>query len=264
MPQLLESLKPSMGYDPLDPSEGPIQVEALRLPELPNGDSIGPLFSALEVDLLSREWEAQLRLWEFTEDPPSYSQRVGFQGTGCSLMAVALKPVPPIENRTELKPVEHLRSTSIDDLELLTKDARKAFRKADKDSSGSLDKEETACLMEDMGFPPPEDFDFDKLFAKFDPDESGLIESHEFERLYQWVRARASFLHYDTDSSGVLEQGEAVAMLEKVSVWKTDIRIIISMFDKDCDGVIDVEEFMELYEARPSPKSCLVSCSAHS
>ena len=37
-------------------------------------------------------------------------------------------------------------------------------------------------------------------------------------------------------------------LLKKVCVWKDDIDSIVAMFDHDQDGMINLDEFMEMYE----------------
>ena len=264
LPQFLESLPKSVGYDPLDPSEEAILLSALRLPELPNGKPVGPLLSELELDLLTREWTTQLGIWESAGNAPKFSLRVGFEGTavptreatdsgaltiGCGTLtrAVALKPLdgsgsynnPLQESATPVRTVNLERKE-------FRKAAHKAFKLADEDKSGSLDEEETRRVIQELSFAPGDDFD--ELFDRFDPDNSGTIDTQEFEQLYLWMQARAAFQKYDTDGNGRLDRKEANEMLQGISVWTSDIDVIFKMFDKNGDGDIDVSEYMELYE----------------
>ena len=129
---------------------------------------------------------------------------------------------------------------------LLNGTVLKDFKKADRDKSDALDADETKRLMKKMGFPAGDDFD--TVFAKFDADGNGAITQDEFEALHKYIQARATFVKFDKDKSGALDRGEATKLLKKVCVWKDDIDSIVAMFDHDQDGMINLDEFMEMYE----------------
>eukprot|EP00928_Gymnodinium_smaydae_P021993 TRINITY_DN18614_c4_g1_i1.p1 TRINITY_DN18614_c4_g1~~TRINITY_DN18614_c4_g1_i1.p1 ORF type:complete len:200 (-),score=62.06 TRINITY_DN18614_c4_g1_i1:371-886(-) len=142
-----------------------------------------------------------------------------------------------------------------------------AFAIVDLDASRQISREEFAKAMETVGIHPEL---AEKIFNKFDPDNSGELDSQEFftyaakgagdikdlmnkaldaaEDLEAGIeKTKEIFRSWDADGNGTIskQELERVLIMLNPSFKKTDINKMFKSADKNKDGVIDYEEFVE-------------------
>merc|ERR1712000_752439 len=85
---------------------------------------------------------------------------------------------------------------------------------------------------------------FKDVFALFDKDASGTITAHE---------TRAAFNVFDKDGSGTISAEELRQVMKSLGENLTDAEIdeMIAEADKDRNGTIDYEEFVQLLSPKP-------------
>jgi len=131
---------------------------------------------------------------------------------------------------------------------------RQAFDLFDKDSSGTIDKDELRMVMQSLG----QDLDdgaLATLYAVMDPDGSGTIDFGEFcdvmapdptpETPAQI--AASVFLMLDKDGSGKITAAELKDSVRMINptVTDEDIAAAMELFDKDRTGTVTEKEFRQ-------------------
>ncbi|NEQ99799.1 MAG: methyltransferase domain-containing protein [Cyanothece sp. SIO2G6] len=139
----------------------------------------------------------------------------------------------------------------------LTQDQLDEFKEIfdlfDTDSNGSLTKEELASAMRSLGMSPVDE-ELDAIIIKTDADLSGTIEFPEFT---EWVvnkvdltsqnDLREIFSLIDLDGNGSISVDELGQLLDslKVNLGEDELTTLIKKADRDNNGVVDYNEFVE-------------------
>jgi Ca2+-binding EF-hand superfamily protein len=131
------------------------------------------------------------------------------------------------------------------------------FKKIDLDDSGSIDRRELFTVLEEE-----ETLVTDAFFKLMDSDGSGRIEFDEFVKVCSTycIYSRRDILKFcfdcfDTDSSGFIDEDEYKKMCKTVHngspTFPGNFVNALEMFDQNGDGVIDLNEFIELDKRFP-------------
>mmetsp|Transcript_58196 Transcript_58196/g.137194 ORF Transcript_58196/g.137194 Transcript_58196/m.137194 type:complete len:285 (+) Transcript_58196:2-856(+) len=155
----------------------------------------------------------------------------------------------------------------------LVSNARKAFEAADTNKSGTIDRAELDPVLQSLGLAlsPAQIKDFvDHAFQTADKDGSDVLDLDEFTYLFECCladdavrhkysqkierryRERASeiealFTLMDCDESGDVSCTELVDTLTYVGFDDDDVREMFHRYDRDSDGRISLDEFMDMF-----------------
>ena len=131
---------------------------------------------------------------------------------------------------------------------------KEAFACLDKQGKGSIQTKDLVTLLRYLGLNPTED-ETDDIINESDvvgDEEVGFIEFVE-QMKKRWYEAdetfRLAFEMFDSDGSGNIDANELKHMMEEQGQMEVDegeIDDIIARVDKNGDGVIDLEEFMDM------------------
>merc|ERR1719386_610523 len=137
---------------------------------------------------------------------------------------------------------------------------KEAFQCIEANGDGKVSLEEFIKVMSEVGVDPQTS---ERIFNKYDDDRSGELNKEEF---YSYVlkgvgdiksiikdgqkgedKIKDSFRQWDQDGSGSISKAELERVLTALnpSFTKKDIAAIIKQADKNKDGVIDYDEFVE-------------------
>ncbi|KAK5048921.1 hypothetical protein LTR84_005342 [Exophiala bonariae] len=129
------------------------------------------------------------------------------------------------------------------------------FALFDKDGSGTITAAELGDIMKSLGQNPSES-ELQDMINEVDVDHSGSIDFDEFLKMMsQTVKAtdfahetRAAFNVFDKDGSGTISADELRQVMKSLGENLTDEEIdeMIREADKDRNGTIDYEEFVQL------------------
>ncbi|KAL4447969.1 hypothetical protein ABPG75_005188 [Micractinium tetrahymenae] len=139
---------------------------------------------------------------------------------------------------------------------------REIFKSIDADSSGTITAEELKAALEQKGSLLKAE-ELRGLLALIDQDASGTIDYEEFIAAtlsqHQFEKAenmRAAFLHFDKDNSGTISRDELREALRSSFAGSMDSEVeierILKESDKNGDGQIDYNEFVELMTGKAS------------
>ncbi|EGB05428.1 hypothetical protein AURANDRAFT_30956, partial [Aureococcus anophagefferens] len=134
---------------------------------------------------------------------------------------------------------------------------RTAFRALDRDSSGTLEKDELLSLLENYHIKLSE-ADMDRLMAMIDTDGSGKISYREFNDYFgadiavarrlggKYKSACAAFRNIDMDKGGCLDKSELRDFIKTLNVElvEEDYEMLYRELDCDNSGSINYEEFL--------------------
>jgi len=132
---------------------------------------------------------------------------------------------------------------------------RQAFTLFDKDGDGFITLNELGTVMRSLGVYPTQ-LELEEMMEKADADGNGFIEESEFIDL-MWQRSKdmserqltvEAFTIFDRDQSGYMTEQEIQIALQAFGVHLSDAEITTVMqdFDTNGDGVLDVEEFVDM------------------
>lgn len=132
------------------------------------------------------------------------------------------------------------------------KEWEEAFKLADKDGSGTLEKKELSELLKKSNCNMP-DSQIDNVFVYFDgPNGDERITMEEFTKGMRNIeifvgRLKSLFDKFDTDKSGFLDKNELRKVMEFSGHKFTDSEIndILVGADKSGDGKISFDEFLD-------------------
>ncbi|KAK4941471.1 hypothetical protein LTR10_018615 [Elasticomyces elasticus] len=137
---------------------------------------------------------------------------------------------------------------------------RDVFALFDKDESGTITAQELGDIMRSLG-QTPTDSELQDMINEVDVDNSGAIDFDEFLKMMSTtVRAqdfaqetRAAFDVFDKDGSGTISADELRQVMKSLGENLTDAEIeeMIREADKDRNGTIDYEEFVQLLSPKP-------------
>jgi len=138
-----------------------------------------------------------------------------------------------------------------------TEDVKSAFSLFDKKGKGTVSNKMLIHVMRTLGQNPTED-ELDDLINEYDTDGDGFIDFIEFtlmafklaEDLDETMRE--AFSVFDKDGSGVVTSHEFRNVMmeeggEQHGMEEEDIDMIIQEVDKDGDGQINMEEFVQMF-----------------
>ena len=113
-----------------------------------------------------------------------------------------------------------------------------AFKKADKDNDGTLDKDEAKAMPR-----------VSKNFDAIDTDKDGTVSMDELKASMKHAHAKgeAAFKKADTDSDGTLDKSEAKAMPRVAKNFDA--------IDTDKDGTVSMDEIHAFMQAHHHGKS---------
>lgn len=141
----------------------------------------------------------------------------------------------------------------------------KRFMKLDKDSSGSIDREEFLAIPQIANNPLAS-----RMIAIFDEDGGGDVDFEEFisglsafsAKGNKTEKLRFAFKVYDMDRDGYISNGELFLVLKmmvgnnlKDNQLQQIVDKTIMEADKDMDGKISFEEFCSIVESTDISKS---------
>lgn len=133
-------------------------------------------------------------------------------------------------------------------------DCQDIFSLLDRNGSGSLDIEELGSGLRGLGLNPTE-AEIRALMKEADKDGSGELNFDEFVRLYKKCFAitvvteeevRTQFKRLDKNDDGTINAQELRELLitGDEPLTKAEANALIAEFDKNGDGVLDLEEFV--------------------
>ncbi|GFN79319.1 calmodulin [Plakobranchus ocellatus] len=135
------------------------------------------------------------------------------------------------------------------------KELRDAFSLFDKDGNGTIDIKELAPVMRALGQNPTQK-EIQEIMRKADVDESGSLGYDEYVQVINSfalspqdveVQLRQAFLVFDRDKSGSLNLSELREVLCGMGepLTEKEASHVLKKIDKNNDGVVDVEEFVQ-------------------
>jgi len=137
---------------------------------------------------------------------------------------------------------------------------RDVFALFDKDSSGTITAQELGDIMQSLG-QNPSDSELQDMINEVDIDSSGSIDFDEFLKMMSTTvkaqdfahETRAAFDVFDRDGSGTISADELRQVMKSLGENLTDQEIdeMIREADKDRNGTIDYEEFVQLLSPKP-------------
>ncbi|KIV93842.1 hypothetical protein PV10_05027 [Exophiala mesophila] len=129
------------------------------------------------------------------------------------------------------------------------------FALFDKDGSGTITASELGEIMRSLG-QNPSDSELQDMINEVDADSSGSIDFDEFMKMMSTTvkptdfahETRAAFNVFDKDGSGTISADELRQVMKSLGENLTDEEIdeMIREADKDRNGTIDYEEFVQL------------------
>ena len=142
-------------------------------------------------------------------------------------------------------------------------DVKKAFKSIDGNGDGAIDKGEMHKALTNYKF-NFSDQEVDIVFNHADIDNDGEVNFEEFmyimcpdsqtiikkfREAYRTIgQVKAAFRKADKNKNGGLDKGEMGRMMFETGVSYSDVEIdaIMNLADRDCDGQIDLDEFLAL------------------
>ncbi|KAE8779285.1 calcium-dependent protein kinase 26-like [Hordeum vulgare] len=136
---------------------------------------------------------------------------------------------------------------------------KEMFKMLDTDNSGHITLEELKSGLRRVGATLM-DSEIDALMEAADIDNSGTIDYGEFiaatmhmNKVDKEDKLFAAFQYFDKDGSGYITQDELQKACEEFGIGDTRIEDIIGDVDKDNDGKIDYNEFVEMMQKGNNP-----------
>ncbi|OAP57329.1 hypothetical protein AYL99_08067 [Fonsecaea erecta] len=164
-------------------------------------------------------------------------------------------PPSASKSKTTMTPVTH-KHLSDEEIQAY----KDVFALFDKDSSGTITAQELGEIMKSLG-QNPSDSELQDMINEVDVDRSGSIDFDEFlQMMSTTVKAqdfahetRAAFNVFDKDGSGTISADELRQVMKSLGENLTDNEIdeMIREADKDNNGTIDYEEFVQLLSPKP-------------
>lgn len=137
-----------------------------------------------------------------------------------------------------------------------------AFAMFDKDSDGTITLKELATTLSLLGINPSEE-ELLVMFNSVDLDKNGVIDYDEFKLLMEQhlknepmteeQELREAFKAFDRDGNGKIDAAELKQAMTSLgeSVGDNQIMDMIQVADKDGDGEINYEEFVDMLKNKP-------------
>ncbi|PSC68183.1 calcium-dependent kinase [Micractinium conductrix] len=142
---------------------------------------------------------------------------------------------------------------------------REIFKSIDADSSGTITADELRAALQEKGSLLKQE-ELEGLLTLIDQDANGTIDYEEFiaatlsqHQLEKQENMRAAFAHFDTDGSGTISRDELREALRASFAGSVDSEVeiekIIAESDKNGDGQIDYNEFVELMTGKAATEA---------
>ncbi|KAJ9602693.1 hypothetical protein H2200_012887 [Cladophialophora chaetospira] len=164
-------------------------------------------------------------------------------------------PPPAYKPKTTMTPTTNAK---LSDEELQA--FKDVFALFDKDGSGTITAQELGEIMKSLG-QNPSDSELQDMINEVDVDHSGAIDFDEFIKMMSTTvkaqdfahETRAAFNVFDKDGSGTISADELRQVMKSLGENLTDEEIdeMIREADKDKNGTIDYEEFVQLLSPKP-------------
>jgi len=121
----------------------------------------------------------------------------------------------------------------------------KVFHRFDTDESGTIDAGELGLLMAEVGS-PMNDIELAFALAELDKDNSGAITFDEYAAWFGDYDVRKVFASFDSDNSGVISRLELNGILAHMGfeLKPDELKVALQRLDQDNDGGIDFDEFL--------------------
>ncbi|KIW42932.1 uncharacterized protein PV06_06430 [Exophiala oligosperma] len=172
--------------------------------------------------------------------------------------------VPQIDTKTSSSAPKPRTTMTPTSAQPLAEDEIKAFKDVfalfDKDNSGTITASELGEIMRSLG-QNPSDSELQDMINEVDIDNSGAIDFDEFIKMMSTTvkahhfadETRAAFNVFDKDGSGTISADELRQVMKSIGENLTDAEIdeMIREADKDHNGSIDYEEFVQLLSPKP-------------
>ncbi|CAH1245068.1 CALML3 [Branchiostoma lanceolatum] len=135
---------------------------------------------------------------------------------------------------------------------------KRCFEMLDKDKDGFLLSRELGKAMTSVGITPmPSDLALKQSLVAFDLDENNMLDFEEFLNLMFFLKhvmtpdpkfVRETFEKHDKDNNGVLDKAELKEAIKSLGMIHHEKYIdnMVKMADKNGDGVIQYEEFVQI------------------
>ena len=130
---------------------------------------------------------------------------------------------------------------------------REIFTSFDKNKDGHISLEELKNGLEKLNGKEIDNQEIEKIFLSLDTDKNGQIGYTEFlasiinERTYlNEERLYEAFVNLDKNGSGKISKDEIKTVIMKNNANDNCVEKIIEKVDKNGDGVIDYNEFLDM------------------
>ncbi|XP_078488474.1 calmodulin-like [Ciona intestinalis] len=156
--------------------------------------------------------------------------------------------------KPEIVKSETIKRTTDSQMEEL----REAFRFFDRNQNGSIEPEELGSVMTSLGYCATES-ELKDMIHEADVDGNGKIDFKEFVRMMELKtnerpeqaedeELREAFKVFDRDGNGLISRAELSQVMGNLGeqLSEKDLNDMISEADKNGDGQIDYEEFVQM------------------
>ncbi len=136
---------------------------------------------------------------------------------------------------------------------------KEAFNLFDKNGDGSISAAELRSVMQSLGHTPT-DTELKDMMHEIDTDGNGIIEFNEFLTLMTRQAGgsdpegeyREAFKVFDKNNDGLISSAELKAVMQQIgeTLSDTDISEMIQEADKDGDGQINYQEFVNMMKGK--------------
>ncbi|KAI8514253.1 calmodulin-like 3 [Branchiostoma belcheri] len=139
---------------------------------------------------------------------------------------------------------------------------KKCFEKLDKDKDGFLQSRDVGKALKLVGIKPkPSEEALEASLKAFDLDGNNMMDFEEFLNFIFFLKqvmtpdsqfVRETFEKHDKDGNGVLDKTELKEAIKSLGMVHDDktIDLMVKMADKNGDGVIQYEEFVQMLTPR--------------
>eukprot|EP00931_Biecheleriopsis_adriatica_P059251 TRINITY_DN3541_c0_g1_i4.p1 TRINITY_DN3541_c0_g1~~TRINITY_DN3541_c0_g1_i4.p1 ORF type:complete len:210 (+),score=56.04 TRINITY_DN3541_c0_g1_i4:32-661(+) len=137
------------------------------------------------------------------------------------------------------------------------KEIKSAFDLFDADGSGDIDSKELHTAMKELGFEMTRG-EIDEMISEVDEDGSGEIDFDEFREMVtrkimdRKPMVEKAFQEFDNDGSGYITFAKLkrISKLMGENMSDKDLTDMLELADKDGDGLVSLQEFMNLMKDR--------------
>jgi len=142
----------------------------------------------------------------------------------------------------------------------VTKELRAAFSFFDRNCNGVIEMDELEAAMKSLGY-VVSDKELRMMIGEVDVDGNGKIDFDEFVRMMnnatkidkrEGVELREAFKVFDVDGNGVITRSELKMVMKNLgeNLTEQDLNEMMLEADKNGDGVVDFDEFVEVVDTK--------------